>query len=97
MSHLWPLTLTLVLLSACSVPTLADLLKPVAGRPKTFHRGYDVYDPVSVGFISTGPEAEREGWRHDVTVRGDSHIGHAYGTALGEEEKAALVEFLKTL
>jgi hypothetical protein len=76
---------------------VADLLKPVAERPKVFHRGYDVYDPVNVGFITTGPEAERTGWRHDVTVRGDSNIGHTYGVGLTAEEKTALVEFLKTL
>src|SRR3546814_7004559 len=29
-----------------SVPTLRDLLKPAAARPKAFWRGDDVYDPV---------------------------------------------------
>src|ERR1043165_8005457 len=29
-----------------SVPSIRDLLKPVAERPKLFYRGYDVYDPV---------------------------------------------------
>ncbi len=80
-----------------SVPTLVDLLKPVEQRPKTFYRGYDVYDPATVGFTTTGPEAERQGWKHDVTVRGDSNIGHAYGIDLGTDEKVALVEFMKSL
>ena len=44
-----------------SVPSLADLLEPVGARPKQFWRGYDVYDPVRVGFVTTGPEAQREG------------------------------------
>lgn len=35
-----------------SVPTLRDLLEPAAQRPKSFHRGYDVYDPVRVGWVS---------------------------------------------
>ncbi len=35
-----------------SVPTLRDLLKPVAERPRLFWRGYDLYDPVNVGFFS---------------------------------------------
>ena len=56
-----------------------------------------MYDPATVGFITTGPEAERAGWRHDVTVRGDSNIGHTYGIDLGAEEKTALVEFMKSL
>ncbi len=36
-----------------SVPTLRDLLKPAAQRPKFFYRGFDVYDPYDVGFVST--------------------------------------------
>ena len=44
-----------------SVPSLADLLEPVEARPRTFWRGYDVYDPARVGFVTTGPEAQREG------------------------------------
>jgi hypothetical protein len=35
-----------------SVPTLWALLQPPALRPKAFLRGYDVYDPVDVGFES---------------------------------------------
>ncbi len=35
-----------------SVPTLRDLLRPVAQRPAVFYRGYDLYDPANVGFVS---------------------------------------------
>jgi mono/diheme cytochrome c family protein len=41
-----------------SVPTLRDLLKPVAERPKFFYRGYDVYDAINGGFISTPAQAQ---------------------------------------
>jgi hypothetical protein len=40
-----------------SVPTLRDLLNPVAQRPKVFYRGYDVYDPINGGFVSTPAQA----------------------------------------
>jgi hypothetical protein len=80
-----------------SVPTLRDLLEPVEKRPPVFYRGYDVYDPVDVGFISQGPEAGRVGWKQDVKVRGDGNQGHTYGTNLSDEEKRALLEYLKTL
>jgi hypothetical protein len=80
-----------------SVPTLRDLLEPVENRPKVFYRGYDVYDPVNVGFIANGPEAQRGGWSVDVTVRGNGNQGHVYGTDLTTEEKQALLEYLKTL
>lgn len=80
-----------------SVPTLADLLEPVAARPKKFWRGYDLYDSARVGFITQGPEAERVGTPLDVTLAGNSNVGHSYGTELAPEQKRALLEFLKTL
>ena len=80
-----------------SVPTLRDLLKPVAERPKVFYRGYDVYDPVSVGFVTQGKEAERVGTKFNVAERSNSNQGHEYGTALSQAEKDALIEYLKSL
>ena len=80
-----------------SVPTLADLLEPVAARPKTFWSGYDVYDSARLGFVTQGPEAERVGTPLDVTLPGNSNGGHTYGTELSPGEKRALLEYLKTL
>jgi len=45
-----------------SVPTLRDLLEPAAKRPALFYRGYDVYDPAKVGFVTSkavGPAVVR--------------------------------------
>jgi hypothetical protein len=80
-----------------SVPTLADLLEPLESRPKKFWRGYDVYDSTRVGFVTSGPDAERVGTPLDVTLPGNSNAGHNYGTSLSAEEKRALLEYLKTL
>ena len=80
-----------------SVPTLLDLLQPVERRTKVFYAGYDVYDPINVGFVTQGAQAERHGWKHDVNVRGEGNQGHNYGTGLNDPEKIALVEYLKTL
>ena len=80
-----------------SVPTLRDLLNSTAERPKIFYRGYDVYDPKNVGFVTTGFDTARLGWKHDTTERGNGNQGHTYGTGLGFEEKNALLEYLKTL
>jgi hypothetical protein len=33
----------------------------------------------------------------DTAARGNGNGGHVYGTALPAEEKAALIEYLKTL
>ncbi|MGK7942813.1 MAG: c-type cytochrome [Crocosphaera sp.] len=80
-----------------SVPYLTDLLEVPENRTKIFYRGYDVYNPDTVGFISQGTEAEAEGFKYDTSLDGNSNQGHLYGTELSSEEKQALVEYLKTL
>jgi hypothetical protein len=80
-----------------SVPSLVDLLSPPAERPKVFFRGYDVYDPEKVGFVSSGLEAERYGFRYDTSRPGNGNGGHLWGTDLGAQDKKALIEYLKTL
>ena len=84
-----------------SVPTLRLLLEPQENRPAAFYRGNDVYDPAQVGFVFTvadyGPS--RRFFRYDVALPGNGNGGHegaAYGTALTDAEKDALVEHLKT-
>ena len=79
------------------MPTLRDLLEPAANRPKVFYRGYDVYDPAKVGFVTEGAEAERVGTRLDVGQKANGNQGHEFGTTLSSGEKDALVEYLKTL
>jgi mono/diheme cytochrome c family protein len=83
-----------------SVPTLRALLMPPEQRPKTFWRGCDIYDATGVGFRSTPPDDDCPAHRmflFDTTLRGEGNGGHLYGTALPEEERNALVEYLKTL
>jgi hypothetical protein len=80
-----------------SVPTVWDLLQPVEKRPTTFHTGYDVYDPKNLGFVTSGPDAERGGFQFQVCLPGNSNVGHAYGIELKDNEKWDLIEFMKTL
>jgi len=80
-----------------SVPTLRDLLRIPARRPRQFYRGYDVYDPVDVGFVSQGPEASAVGTLHDVSRKGNGNQGHEFGTDLPEDDIDNLLEYLKTL
>ncbi len=77
-----------------SVPTLWHLLHPDQ-RPAKFITGNREYDPAKVGYVTDGA-----GWTFDTTQPGNSNIGHAgdqYGTNLPEEQKAALLEYLKTI
>ena len=80
-----------------AVPTMWDLLQPAAARPKVFYRGYNVYDPKNLGFVSAGSDAEKYGFRYDTSVPGNSNEGHEYGTALSDADKWAVIEYLKTL
>jgi len=80
-----------------SVPTLRDLLNPVGKRPQFFYRGYDLYDPVSVGFVTQGDEAKRVGTPYDVHWRSNGNQGHEFGVKLPQADKDALIEYLKTL
>ena len=81
-----------------SVPTLADLLRKPEQRPKSFYRGNDVYDPTKLGFVSDVAEADGHSYfRYDTTLPGNLNSGHLYGTDLPEEEKTALIEYMKTL
>jgi mono/diheme cytochrome c family protein len=79
-----------------SVPSLTDLLNAPQNRPSRFWRGYDVYDPARVGFVSDGPEAQRLGTVYDTAQPGNGNTGHSYGTDLPADSKRALLEYLKT-
>ncbi len=79
-----------------SVPTLYDLLLPVAQRPPRFYLGSREFDPQRVGYLSdTGaPGAHFE---FDTALPGNSNAGHVYGAELSDAERWDLVEYLKTL
>lgn len=83
-----------------SVPSMRDLLEPGAKRQKTFCRGYDVFDQRKLGFVSdVCEEGGRRYFHFDTGVPGNGNAGHegrVYGTELPDDEKSALVEFLKT-
>lgn len=75
-----------------SVPNLVELLKPPAGRDKTFHVGSIEFDPERVGFVDDPSFPE-----FDVNIVGNSNAGHDFGTDLSDEEKRQLIEYLKSL
>jgi hypothetical protein len=80
-----------------SVPTMRDLLEPPESRPKAFYRGYDVYDQARLGFVSDVAAADGQVFtRYDTSVPGNANTGHVYGTTLSDDDKRAIVEYLKT-
>jgi hypothetical protein len=81
-----------------SVPTLADLLKPVAERPASFKVG-PAYDIEKVGLAAEQAGLNSTYVADDCSKRdsGNSHCGHEFGVKLSPEEKKALLEYLKSL
>ena len=77
-----------------SVPTMWDLLQPVASRPRTFHVGSREFDPDKMGFMTTqGPDT----FLFDTSIEGNRNTGHVYGNNLSDDDRRALIEYLKTL
>ncbi|WP_298822829.1 di-heme-cytochrome C peroxidase [uncultured Roseibium sp.] len=81
-----------------SVPTLEDLLKPASERPVSFKLGPN-YDIEAVGMA-----AEQTKFDYTLTTTdcsdvasGNSRCGHEFGTSLSDDEKRALLEYLKVL
>lgn len=80
-----------------SVPSLAALLLPAHERPKSFTLGWWEFDPENVGYQAyEGDDA----FLFDTSLPGNGNQGHEgadMGTHLSPQERAALVEYLKTL
>jgi cytochrome c5 len=86
-----------------SVPSLAALLDP-RQRPRRFMVGGHALDWQSMGLRLTGDGRYPAGYRPfampqwvDTAQPGLDNGGHAYGSELTAQERAALIEFLKLL
>ena len=77
-----------------SVPNLWQLLQSPETRVKQFYVGSREFDPVNVGYDIQPFDG---GYKYDTTLPGDSNAGHAWGTKLSDEEKWALIEYMKSL
>lgn len=88
-----------------SVPTLYDLLSPLAERPKSFCLGLRSFDPVKVGYRTDCADGT---FTLDTKIPGNTNVGHQFvgsgvagsgiiGRGLSEQERWDLVEYLKTL
>lgn len=80
-----------------SVPTLYELLDSKS-RPERWTRSGDSrdYDHQKVGW-QYDPAPKNKQWTFDTSVPGYGNGGHTFSDKLGEGERWALVEYLKTL
>lgn len=86
-----------------SVPNLYEMLLPAAQRSKTFYLGKE-FDPVKVGVDTSGKSGT---YLVDTSLIGSSNKGHSFenaplgngviGPLLTDEERWALVEYLKSI
>ncbi len=95
-----------------SVPSLYWLLRPAGERPKKFCLGARDYDPLRVGYpadpsCSTGETLFSEIDETGKSIKGNSTAGHSFegdgagrpgvvGRALNDDERDALIDYLKT-
>jgi mono/diheme cytochrome c family protein len=91
-----------------SVPTVYQVLNSRV-RPKIYTRsfgtGKEDYDPVRLGWKVTEPAAPPDALApgidrrkvYDTSLRGRGNGGHTFGDKLTEEQRAAVIEYLKTL
>jgi hypothetical protein len=86
-----------------SVPSLYQMLVPASQRDKTFYVGSREFDPKNVGYSTAKFDGGFE-FRTDQT--GNSNAGHEFrntpgkgriGRELTDEERWAIIEYLKTL
>jgi hypothetical protein len=77
-----------------SVASMYELLLPPARRKTTFYVGSREFDPVELGYSTRrSPGAVLL----DTRLTGNSNAGHVYGTTLCDDDRMALIEFIKTL
>lgn len=86
-----------------SVPTLWDVLNP-SQRPTVWKRTEDGYDQQKVGLevevVDSVPEnlsSRQRRMYYDTTHVGNSAEGHTFPDVLDDDEKRAVLEYLKTL
>ncbi len=81
-----------------SVPTLADLLQSTA-RPTYFARDLSNanYDESKLGWRYEAKADATSTSTYNTTLPGYGNGGHTFGDELGAADRAALLEYLKTL
>jgi len=80
-----------------SVPTLFELLKSDERNTYWRRTAESTYDELNVGWKYTIETGYTDRFTYDTTQKGYGNGGHTFGDGLTEEERMALLEYLKTL
>jgi hypothetical protein len=81
-----------------SVPSLWELMLPPERRTKSFKVGSRKFDPKNVGYATDETPYKSGTFEVDPqNANGNGNGGHVYGKDLSDDDRWALVEYLKTL
>jgi hypothetical protein len=81
-----------------SVPSLYELLKPPADRIDEFHVGNREFDPRNVGYrTDVGPSIFKVRKSDGEVQPGNDNAGHDYAANMTDDERWAIVEYMKGL
>jgi RoxA-like, cytochrome c-like len=81
-----------------SVPNLWELLTPPAQRKSSFMVGSMKYDVKNVGYNTEESPFKDGNFVVNAAINsGNSNAGHDFGTALSDDDKWALIEYLKQI
>lgn len=81
-----------------SVPTIEDLLNSNS-RPDFWRRSLNSsdYDQEKMGWNYTAETEQVDNNTYDATIQGYTNVGHYFGDLLSEQDRKAVIEYLKTL
>ena len=80
-----------------SVPNLWELMKPAKDRKSRFMVGSRVFDPKNVGFDTDESPFKTGAFMADpANANGNGNGGHEFGAGLTDDERWAIIEYMKT-
>jgi hypothetical protein len=80
-----------------SVPNLWELMKPAKARKSSFMVGSRVFDPKNVGYATDESPFKTGAFLADpANANGNGNGGHEFGAGLTDDERWAIIEYMKT-
>jgi hypothetical protein len=80
-----------------SVPNLWELMKPAKDRKASFMVGSRIFDPKNVGYATDESPFKTGAFLADpADANGNSNRGHEFGAGLTDDERWAIIEYMKT-
>jgi hypothetical protein len=80
-----------------SVPNLWELMKPAKDRKASFMVGSRIFDPKNVGYaVDESPFKTGAFLADPANANGNGNGGHEFGAGLTDDERWAIIEYMKT-